>query len=103
MSADLLRRAASRIAEVAEKAAAQTHLETRTEGVWLNSRFYPTADPDFMLAVAAWLEEAADHLDVETNQYDDGSVCLAVDAAAADCSIFQAALAVATAYLNEEQ
>lgn len=120
MSAEILREAASLMRERAEAATRGPWFadgrDVRGPGDWMDADFVlgfdacPTqvdADhiaswhPVVALAVADWLEETADHLSVETNQYADGSVCLAVDAAAADCSIFQSALAVARAYLGE--
>jgi hypothetical protein len=82
MSAEVLRRAAARMREVAERAAAQPQTDARAEGVWLNSRFYMVIEPTIALAVADWLEVTA---------RDVGTSSLA----------FHAALAVATAYLGE--
>lgn len=92
MSAETLRRAADRIREVSEKAAAQSQIETRAEGVWLNSRFYMTADPDFMLAVADLLEDGATYLDYVAENH-------AADARGDEGQFF---LAVARTYLGED-
>lgn len=95
MSADLLRLAAQRMREVAEKAAAQPQTETRAEGVWLNSRFYVTADPVFMLAVADLLDEAPCSCAP--------CPCCDVVVACGDCDARLAALTVARTYLNHPE
>lgn len=113
MTAELLRRAATLMRERAEvlveirdtcAEAGVSHYERQIKrhgGGPLFKAHFSSWHPAVALAVADWLDETADHLDIETNQYADGSVCLAVDAAASDCSIFQSALAVARAYLGE--
>lgn len=125
MSADVLRRAASLMRERAEAArewnadvepgdslhlwvtdhdpsdpTGQTAMQRLVGGAdapW--SEHIAAADPPFMLAVADWLTECAEHLDVDPTEYADGSVCLTAQAGP-ECSVMEQVLAVACAYLG---